>query len=112
MLLALVLHPGDERIQRLMTNEEHDEAHKKMFRADGTVDREALKFYSDKIRAEQNDRDFGLAIELWQMGWKSEPLRPGLAIMSWYWRRPPRGNRKRGRLFYSTDQAYSHMLRE
>lgn len=95
-----------------MTNEEHDEAHKRIFRPDGSVDKDALKYYSDKIRAEQNDRDFGKAIELWLAGWTSEPLRDGLAIMSWYWRRPPKGNRKRGRLFLSTDQAHNHMLRD
>lgn len=95
-----------------MTPEELKAAQKKIFKPDGSIDREALAEFSKLIRAEQEDRDFEKAIELWMAGWISEPIREGLQIMSWYWRRPPRGKRKRGRLFLSTDQALNHLRRE
>lgn len=95
-----------------MTNDEMKAAQAKIFRPDGSVDSEALTALSRQLRAELEDKDFEKAIELWLAGWKSEPLRDGLPIMSWYWRRPPFGKRKHGRLFLSTDQAINHLRRE
>lgn len=75
---------------------------------------EMLRLVTIAGREEMNERDLGKATELWLAGWKSETPYPQTQkdIMSWYWRRPPRGNRKKGRLFLSTDQAYNALLRE
>lgn len=75
----------------------------------GVCNHEALNRLSAHYQANQEDRDFEKAIELWMAGWTSEPIRPGLRIMSWYWRRPPIGKRPKGRLFLSTDQALNHL---
>lgn len=95
-----------------MSEDERRKINREIFGADGkTFNREALERYAAQLRAEQEDRDFDLAIELWLAGWTSEPIRDGLPIMSWYWRRPPRGKRKRGRLFLSTSQALNALRR-
>lgn len=41
-------------------------------------------------------------------GWKKTETEP----WQWYWRRPPRGRAKKGRLFRSTNQAYNALMRE
>lgn len=54
------------------------------------------------------------ALELSAAGWKAElhdhtphPYTGNVDVMSWYWRGPPIGNRKQGKLFLSTNQAYN-----
>ncbi len=68
-----------------------------------------LDFAANAGRDNRNIEDLNKAIELWTAGWKSEIPKEfkNLDVMSWYWRRPPIGNRKTGKLFLSTDQAYS-----
>lgn len=96
-----------------MSEEERQQLQREIFGEDGkTFNKPAFDRYVARLKAEHEDEYFGKAIELWLAGWKSEPCRPDLQIMSWYWRRPPIGNRKHGRLFYSTDQAYRQMQRE
>lgn len=93
-----------------MTNDERQRLQREIFGEDGkTFNKQALDRYANALRAEQRDKDFNKAIELWLAGWTSEPIRDGLEIMSWYWRRPPIGKRKFGRLFLSTDQALKHL---
>ncbi len=79
-------------------------------------------------REEADEKDMEQAIELWLAGWTSElPAHYNTpegkemakndpwsrcAVMSWYWRRPPKGKRTQGRLFLSTNQAFNAMKRE
>lgn len=95
-----------------MTPEEQDKLKKQIFHEDGTVDKEALKKAGDQLWAELDDRYLGLAIELWISGWTCEPVTSTSQIMSWYWRRPPKPGRTKGRLFHSTDQAYNQLLKD
>jgi hypothetical protein len=63
-------------------------------------------------REAMNEDDLNLALELWAAGWTSEtPHTTQNDIFSWYWRRPPSGNRKSGRLFLSTNQAINALRR-
>ena len=77
-----------------------------------SFDREQFDIFVAKCQEEHRDEYLGKAIELWMAGWKSEPLREHLEVMSWYWRRPPRPGRKKGRLFLSTDQALRALREE
>ena len=53
------------------------------------------------------------ADDLFAAGWSPVWNQTGAApdLMSWYWRRPPVGRRKHGRLFKSTDQAWNALRR-
>ena len=44
--------------------------------------------------------------ELWMAGWVTEENGRDDA-WAWYWRRPAKGNRKKGKLFLSTNQAFN-----
>lgn len=71
---------------------------------------ELLNLLGKAQREEMNDRDMDQAIELWLAGWKSEtPHKTQTDVMSWYWRRPARTKTRPGRLFLSTNQAFSAM---
>lgn len=94
-----------------MTPEERENLRKQVFSGD-KVDKEALRQLANDWREEARDKDFGKAIELWMAEWTSYPQSPKHEIMSWYWRRPPRPGRKKGRLYLSTDQAYRAMRKE
>lgn len=48
--------------------------------------------------------------ELWLAGWKTEGGGPD--SWQWYWRRPPKGNRPKGKLFRSTNQAWNALKKE
>jgi hypothetical protein len=96
-----------------MTDAERQEMNRLIWGEDGNhFDREMFDIFVAKMKEEHRDQYFGIAIELWMAGWKSEPLREHMDVMSWYWRRPPRPGRKKGRLFLSTDQAYRQMRKE
>lgn len=82
-----------------------------IFRPDGSCDHEALRIEGEKLKQELNEHDFWLAAALWKAGWSAEPLREGMDIMSYYWRRPPKRKGKKGRLFLSTNQAHNALMR-
>jgi hypothetical protein len=45
-------------------------------------------------------------------GWRFEIPRSDQAeVWSWYWRRPPRRKGSKGMFFWSTGQAYNHLMR-
>jgi hypothetical protein len=46
--------------------------------------------------------------ELWMRGWITED-NGRKESWAWYWRRPPIGNRKKGKLFLSTNQAFQSL---
>ncbi|MEM6911068.1 MAG: hypothetical protein AAF555_05740 [Verrucomicrobiota bacterium] len=53
------------------------------------------------------------AMDLWGAGWTSEdPMPTQNEVWQWYWRRPPRGKRKKGKRFLSTNQAWNALQRE
>ncbi len=60
---------------------------------------------------ERDEKDMEQAVELWLAGWTSEKPSASCAVMSWYWRSPPKGKRPRGKLHLSTNQAYRAMRR-
>jgi len=96
-----------------LTPEERKELSIKLFGPDGNqFNKEAFKELVARYREERRDEELGQAIELWLAGWKSEPVRQGSEIMSWYWRRPPKGKRKKGKLFLSTQQAINALHKE
>lgn len=67
-------------------------------------------FAVDVTVESRHDSYLQKALDLYAAGWTSEtPHESQTEIMSWYWRRPPMGNRKTGRRFMSTDQAWNHM---
>ena len=84
------------------------------------IDLEGVNHPFFKLRCEagsEESHESGLdqCYELWMNGWKTETtetLYIKLASWSWSWRRPPKGNRKVGKLFPSTNQAYQAMKRE
>lgn len=94
-----------------MTPEEREELRKKVFSGD-KVNKEALKKLSSEIRDEREDAYLDKAIELWLSGWTSHAVGKNDEIMSWYWRRPAKPPRKKGRLFLSTDQALRALRKE
>lgn len=79
-------------------------------------------------REERDARDMEKAIELWSHGWTSElpesyttkeaieaaktDMWRRCAVMSFYWRRPPRTKSRKGKRFLSTDQAYNALRKE
>jgi hypothetical protein len=64
-------------------------------------------------RDRMNDRDMGLAAELWLKGWTSEnPHGHPRDVFAWFWRRPPKRPGKLGRKYLSTQQAYNAMKKE
>lgn len=79
-------------------------------------------------REECDETALEQATELWLAGWTSELPESyrtpqaieaakvdawrKCAVMSWYWRRPPRRQGKPGRFYWSTNQAYSAMKKE
>jgi len=93
-----------------MTPDELESLKKRAF-ANDKLDHQAFDELVRRYREEAHEKDFEQAIELWMAGWTSEPLRHGLEVMSWYWRRPPIGKRSRGKLFYSTNQAFMSLRR-
>ncbi len=60
---------------------------------------------------ERDEKDMEQAVELWVAGWTSEKPSASCAVMSWYWRSPPKGKRPLGRQYLSTNQAYRAMRR-
>ncbi len=80
--------------------------------ADGSIDREKLDVAVHWSAIERNERDLEQAGALWKAGWTAETHRDGMEIMSYYWRRPGKRTGKPGRLFLSTSQAHSALLRE
>ncbi len=62
----------------------------------------------------RNEEDMDKATELWLAGWISETPYESqkYAVMSWYWRRPPKTKNRPGRRFLSTQQAYNAMKKE
>lgn len=53
--------------------------------------------------------------DLWSAGWTSEVPNPQYGpcqSISLYWRRPPIGKRKQGRLFLSTNQAWMALKKQ
>lgn len=63
---------------------------------------------------EWNAKDMDQAIPLWAAGWTSQAPNLGQIerVMAWYWRAPVKGNRKLGRRYMSTNQAFMAMQRE
>lgn len=77
------------------------------------INRAAFYKLVEYYQEQAEDIYLGKAIELWTRGWVSEtPHRTQTQIMNWYWRRPARPGRKKGRLFLSTDQALNAMRKE
>jgi hypothetical protein len=94
-----------------MTPDERENLRQRVFSGD-KVDEEALRKLAEDYREEAREKDLGKAIELWMAEWRSYPQADKAEIMSWYWRRPPKPGRKKGRLFTSTDQAYRALRKE
>jgi hypothetical protein len=75
---------------------------------------EFLKLIGTAGLEQRNDKDIDKATELWLAGWVSETPYPSQrhAVMSWYWRRPPRTKNRPGRRYLSTNQAYNAMKKQ
>lgn len=72
-----------------------------------------LNLASQARREEMNEVDMAQAIDLWLAGWTSEtPSSTQVDVMSWYWRRPSRRERRPGRRYASTNQAWKALQRE
>lgn len=79
-------------------------------------------------REECDETAMEQATELWLAGWTSELPKSyntpeareaakvdvwrRCAVMSWYWRRPPRRKNSKGQFYWSTNQAWMAMTRE
>jgi hypothetical protein len=70
-----------------------------------------LDIVANAGREERNDNDMNKAIELWLNGWTSSSPTNRDDVMSWYWRSPPKGKRKIGRQYLSTDQAFNALCK-
>lgn len=93
-----------------MTPEEREELLRKLFGWNlQEFNKESFDEYVQKLKEEHEDEYLGKAIELMMAGWTAEPIRKDLLIMSWYWRRPAKKGRSKGRLFLSTDQALNNL---
>ncbi len=91
-----------------MTDSEREELARRLFGWNGEEpNHEEIAAYGREIAEAEEERYLGLALELWLEGWTAEPVRNGLPIMSWAWRRP---GKRGGRRFASTDQAYRNLM--
>jgi hypothetical protein len=91
-----------------------------IFNPDGTVDHEMLQIAARHYHKASNDAEMEKALVLSEAGWTPvldeahtpHPFTGSVDVMSWYWRRPPLGRKKVGRLFDSTNQAFNALKKE
>ncbi len=67
--------------------------------------------FSRQCRRESEKIDKGQAWDLINSGWRMFPQSDDAAIMSWYWRSPPKRPGSDGRLYRSTNQAWMALQR-
>lgn len=72
-----------------------------------------LPEWIEKTKRESEKRHRVQVMALIAAGWTFElPAGNDPELMSWYWRRPPRRPGRKGRFFWSTNQAHNAMMRE
>lgn len=70
-----------------------------------------LKKRAEEVKLELRMNSLPQCDALILAGWKFElPAISDPEPWQWYWRRPPKGKAKKGRLFLSTNQAYQALM--
>lgn len=76
----------------------------------GNIDRKKLTVLAKRLAEERAEQQLDRALALLGWGWlpslASEKPTP---VAAWYWRKPSKGKRQ-GRLFLSTDQAFTNLM--